>query len=70
MTYAPINKKYSTIIKRFLSWDAKYIAIVDATEDNGGLKQERAYDKASELFSEIPKREQKHLGKFYDVIGY
>lgn len=61
-----INKKYQKLVDRFLKADAAYNAIVDATEDNGGAKQERAYEKAQELYSQLPKREQKNL----KIIGY
>ncbi len=65
-----INKKYQSAINRFIKWNSKYEHLVDTTEDNGGLAQERAYDKASELFNELPKREQKNLAKHIDTIGY
>lgn len=65
-----INSKHQKTVNKFLSWNAKYDAIVDATEDNGGRKQENAYNKASEFFSELPKREQKNLARFVDTVGY
>lgn len=69
-TITAINKKYQVRINRFIKADIKYDAIVDSTDDNGGLKQERAYDKAAELFHDLPKREQKNLSKHMDISGY
>ena len=57
-----INKKYQTTINKFIKAEAKYSKIVADTGDNGGLKQERAYERAYELFDSLPKREQKNLG--------
>lgn len=61
-----INPKYQSIVNKFLKADQKYNDIVDQTEDNGGIKQERAYDRAYELFHSLPKREQKNLS----ITGY
>lgn len=69
-TIQAINPKYQSIINRFIRWDRKYQHIVDTTDDNGGLAQERAYNKAYELFNDLPKREQKNLSKHFPTIGY
>lgn len=77
LTIKSINKKYQVTVNRFLKWDAKYEAIVnenDILEGDGKLtearenKQAAAYDKASIYFDELPKREQKNLGKL--AFGY
>lgn len=65
-----INKKHQTTVNRFIDWDIKYSRIVDDTEDNGGRKQESAYNRAFELFHSLPKREQANLGKHFDTAGY
>ncbi len=65
-----INPKYQSTVNRFILWDSKYSAIVDATEDNGGAKQENAYDKALTIWLELPKREQKNISKTIDIAGY
>ncbi len=58
-----INPKYQHTIKRFLKWNAHYDSIVSETDDNGGTKQEKAYDRASEFWAEIPKSEQDNILK-------
>lgn len=66
----PVNKKYQSLVNRFIKADTKYNSIVDKTDDNGGLAQEKAYDKACELFEQLPKRERLNLSKHVDIRGY
>ena len=70
MQVTAINKKYQSLVNRFIKADAKYNEIVDATDDNGGLKQERAYEKANDLLDELPKRERANISKVIDIAGY
>ncbi|OES24038.1 hypothetical protein [Alteromonas macleodii] len=65
-----INPKYQTTVDRFVKWDIRYNAIVDATEDNGGTKQASAYEKAYNAFHSLPKREQQNITKKRDTNGY
>lgn len=69
-TVKAINKKHQSTVNRFIKANARYDQIVDETEDNGGMKQERAYDKAYELFHELPAREQKNIARTINCIGY
>lgn len=60
-----INPKYQKIVNRFIAANWKYDEMVDAgTEDS--IAGDKAYNKASELISYLPKREQENL----NVIGY
>lgn len=63
-----VKEKNQKLLNRFLKADEKYNSIVDSTEDNGGMKQERAYTKANDLFLELPKYERKNLGEL--ALGY
>jgi hypothetical protein len=65
-----INKKYQSVIKRFLAWDKKYNDLIDAADGDECRKAENAYNKAAELWAELPKREQSNIGKNHDVFGY
>lgn len=65
-----LNPKHQANVNRFLTWDAKYATIVNETDDCGGPKQEHAYNKASEYFHTLPKREQAKIGKVLCIAGY
>lgn len=68
-----INKKHQKNVNKFVQWDEKYNAAVDANAANDCdtcTKQERAYEKAITLFQELPKREQDNLRKNMDCVGY
>ena len=58
-----INKKHQAIVNRFVKWSLKYDAIVNETGDSGSTKQQNAWDKAAELWVELPKREQANLAR-------
>lgn len=61
-----IDSKYQSLVNRFLKADSKYDKIVNETDNEGGLKQEMAYEVAYELYHQLPKREQENL----QVEGY
>ena len=68
-----INPKYQSMVKRFVKWDKKYNAIVDFNhandlDESNCPKQERAYEKAAEIFHDLPKREQANINK--TITGY
>jgi polyhydroxyalkanoate synthesis regulator phasin len=67
-----INPKWQGTINKFIRADEKYSRIVDETGDDGGLRQERAYDTAYELLQSLPKRERNRLNSSYliSVWGY
>lgn len=68
MKIQAISKKYQAVVNRFADWNAKYDAIVSETQDEGGNKQQRAYDKASENWHELPKREQANIVKHLPLV--
>lgn len=68
MKIEAINKKHQVNVNRFVSWNDKYDAIVSATDDNGGSKQEAAHNKASEYWHELPKREQLNIVKSNQLV--
>jgi len=70
MSVTAINPTHQNVVNRFIKADAGYSQIVADTDDNGGIKQERAYDRAYNLFHRLPKREQKNLSKFMSTVGY
>lgn len=66
---AAFNSKWQATVNRFVKADIKYDGIVDANDAadrDGSPQQSSAYDRASELFHELPKREQQKL----NVTGY
>ena len=69
-TVIAINPIYQKIVNRFIKWDTRYSEIVSATDDNGGRKQEAAYDKAADAWYLLTARERVHLAKHYHVVGY
>lgn len=69
-TIIAINPKYQATINKFIMWNAKYDEVVQATDDNGGRKQENAYDKAKSYLEALPARERKNLAKRVCLTGY
>jgi hypothetical protein len=77
-TITPINKKYNSIVKRFIKADLLHNQAVNAQDVCENDKQVRAnerlqettYNKAVDLFVMLPKREQHNLGRFICVWGY
>jgi hypothetical protein len=65
-----VNPKHQGVINKFIMWNAKYDEIVNATNDNGGRKQENAYDKAAEFLSRLPAREKANIARQIDLAGY
>jgi hypothetical protein len=63
MLIRAINKKYQSKINRFLSWDGKYNDLVNLDLEES-RKGENAYDKANDLWLELPKREQNNIFKY------
>lgn len=70
MTIVAINKKHQALINRFIKWDAKYNAIVNASDGDEGRAGEKAYNKAADIWHALPKREQANINKTTDTIGY
>lgn len=68
MKIQAIHKKYQQTVMLFISWNAKYDAIVDATSDNGGRAQERAYENALAYWERLTKREQANIVKFLPSV--
>ena len=66
-----INKKYQKIINKFITADAAHNQAVDAEnlcetdrQFTANMKlQERTYDKASDLFAQLTKREISNINK-------
>ena len=58
-----INQQHQAAVSSFVYWDTKYNDLVDLDDDKNERKQEKAYNKAYELYSELPAREQKQLNK-------
>jgi UDP-3-O-[3-hydroxymyristoyl] glucosamine N-acyltransferase len=77
-TITPINKKYNSIVKRFIKADLLHNQAVnaqDVCENDKQIRanerlQERTYNKAVDLFVMLPKREQHNIGRFICVWGY
>jgi len=55
-----INKAHQTTVNRFIKWNDKYDALVNAEKEESPAG-ERAYEKALDLWCELPKREQANL---------
>jgi len=65
-----INPKYQSQVNRFIKHNARYSQIVDETDDNGGAKQQRAYDNGCNALDGLPKRELANIRKKIDITGY
>jgi hypothetical protein len=60
MEVIAINPKHQKLVNKFLKANAKYDELVNAgTEES--RKGDNAYNKAQELYLELPKREQANL---------
>ena len=68
MSIIAINKKHQKAVNKFMKLHSKYSEIVNYNhandiEDGNCIKQERAYDKASDCFYELNNREQSNILK-------
>ncbi|WP_112479551.1 hypothetical protein [Vibrio variabilis] len=69
MQVTATNKSHQAKVNRFIRWDEKYNALVDAEKD-GTSAAWNAYDKAAECWEELPKRERTNIAKHIDTTGY
>jgi hypothetical protein len=64
-----INPKYQSAINRLVAWDVKYNADIDANDGEETSKGLNAFEKACDIVSELPKREQLNIRKA-GIEGY
>ncbi|WGL39686.1 hypothetical protein PG288_6 [Vibrio phage PG288] len=66
MIIKSVNPKHQKSVNRFLTWDQKYDQAVNENQQadrDDSPAQSRAYNRAADLWSALPKREQQNIVK-------
>ena len=76
-TVTAINKKHQAAVNRYIKAITKYNSIVDAMDSEDDHRsfarleraEERAYDKAYDIWCELPKRERMNITKTDSLLA-